>query len=81
VRASYNEWLQAEPIMIDAAACGWVRRHRLYWLAGRAGAATPSLTAPPVGTGCPPRGASLSCDTVATNPCPTSASLAMDSGR
>ena len=47
VRDSYNEWLQAEPIMIDAAACGWVRRHRLYWLAGRAGAATPSLTAPP----------------------------------
>ena len=25
VRDSYNEWLQAEPIMIDAAACGWVR--------------------------------------------------------
>ena len=46
VRQSYNAWLRAEPITVDAATCGWVRRKRLYWLATRSSTLNPALSAP-----------------------------------
>ena len=31
----YSTWLGAQPVLSDAAGCGWVHRRRLYWLASR----------------------------------------------
>ena len=45
-RQRYNAWLRAEPIVVDAATCGWVRRNRLYWLASRSSTLDPELSAP-----------------------------------
>eukprot|EP00435_Cladocopium_sp_Y103_P038596 s1483_g10.t1 len=47
VRQEYSAWLGASPIIIEAAACGWVRRRRLYWLKSRSTEVSPSLQAPP----------------------------------
>ena len=33
VLQTYSQWLQASPVMIDAATMGWVARKRLYWMA------------------------------------------------
>ena len=33
VLRTYSQWLQASPVMIDAATMGWVARKRLYWMA------------------------------------------------
>eukprot|EP00438_Fugacium_kawagutii_P019665 Skav207971 [mRNA] locus=scaffold495:41021:43631:+ [translate_table: standard] len=46
VQARYSSWLGAEPIMLDSACCGWLRRRRLYWLVGSKGGIT-SATPPP----------------------------------
>eukprot|EP00435_Cladocopium_sp_Y103_P065673 s583_g27.t1 len=46
VRQSYNSWLGGEPVLVDAASCGWVQRRRLYWLVSRSQSLGPALTAP-----------------------------------
>eukprot|EP00435_Cladocopium_sp_Y103_P039853 s1614_g10.t1 len=45
VRREYSSWLGSEPVLIDAACCGWVQRRRLYWLTSRS-SALHSLNAP-----------------------------------
>eukprot|EP00435_Cladocopium_sp_Y103_P000858 s5581_g1.t1 len=46
VRQEYSAWLGAEPILIEAARCGWVRRRRLYWLRSRGSSISRSLQPP-----------------------------------
>ena len=46
VQASYTEWLGGEPILIDAATCGWVQRRRLYWLVSAKRSIAPDLAPP-----------------------------------
>ena len=46
VQTQYTQWMGFEPIIIDAASCGWVQRRRLLWLGrGRCGV-SPSCTPP-----------------------------------
>ena len=42
----YSAWLGTQPVLIDAAGCGWVHRRRLYWLASRTGGLSPTCVPP-----------------------------------
>ena len=46
VQASYTAWLGGDPILIDAATCGWVQRRRLYWLVSAKRSIAPDLAPP-----------------------------------
>jgi hypothetical protein len=46
VQQQYSEWLGCPPILIDAAACGWVQRRRLFWLASRSRGVSPACDPP-----------------------------------
>ena len=46
VQTSYTAWLGGEPILIDAATCGWVQRRRLYWLVSAKRSIAPDLAPP-----------------------------------
>ena len=35
VLARYSQWMQVPPILMDAAACGWVSRRRAFWVSSR----------------------------------------------
>ena len=37
VEATYSDWMEGRPVLIDAAGCGWAHRRRLYWLVGSRG--------------------------------------------
>eukprot|EP00439_Symbiodinium_sp_Y106_P049214 s186_g6.t1 len=45
--AQVSEWLDAQPIVVQAADCGWLSRHRAYWLRGNSRAlSSTTCTAP-----------------------------------
>jgi len=46
VRDQYTEWVGFPPIVMDAAACGWVQRRRLLWLGCRGRGVSPERTPP-----------------------------------
>ena len=48
VKAQYTAWLGADPILMDAAPCGWVQRRRLLWLTVNGVGVSPQC-APPDG--------------------------------
>ena len=46
VRLQYNQWLRSEPVIINAASCGWVQRRRMFWLSCRGAGLQASLKPP-----------------------------------
>ena len=45
--AQVSEWMDAQPIVVQAADCGWLSRHRAYWLRGNSRAlSSTTCTAP-----------------------------------
>ena len=37
VEVEYTSWMGGDPVLIEAASCGWAHRRRLYWLVGSRG--------------------------------------------
>ncbi|CAE7257437.1 unnamed protein product [Symbiodinium microadriaticum] len=45
--AQYSEWMSSQPVVIQAADCGWTARHRIYWLSGRTRTLSPTTCQAP----------------------------------
>lgn len=58
VERQYTEWLQCDPILIEAGYLGWVHRKRLYWLASESRALSQHTPLPAEWAWVPPAGQS-----------------------
>lgn len=47
VSKQYSMWMHGEPVLSNAAACGWTQRKRLYWLTSKSRSLSPEITPPP----------------------------------
>ena len=44
----YSKWMSAQPVVIQAADCGWTARHRIYWVSGGTRTLSPTTCQAPL---------------------------------